>query len=141
MELPDVNVLVYAHRGESPHHHACRIWLDRTLKSNQPFGFSELVLSGFVRVVTNPRIFKSPTALDVALLFARKVREQPHATPVTPGSRHWEIFERLCTNAAATGNLVADAYLAALSIESGCEWITTDGDFARFSGLRWRRPF
>jgi toxin-antitoxin system PIN domain toxin len=141
MDLPDVNILVYAHRGESAHHQTCRTWLDRVLASDQAFGISELVLSGFVRVVTNPGIFKSPTPLDVALLFARTVREQAHATRVSPGSRHWEIFTTLCTDAGAKGNLVADAYLAAMAIESGCEWVTTDGDFARFPGLKWRRPF
>jgi len=141
MDLPDVNVLVYAHRGESAHHHACRTWLDRALQSNRAFAFSELVLTGFVRVVTNPGIFKSPTSLDVAFLFAQKVREQPHATRVSPGARHWEIFTNLCTEAGAKGNLIADAYLAAMAIESGCEWISTDGDFARFPGLKWRRPF
>lgn len=111
------------------------------MASDLPFGYSELVLSGFVRVVTSSGIFKTPTPLDEALLFARKVREQPHATPVAPGSRHWEIFANLCTDAGAKGNLIADAYLAAMAIESGCEWITTDGDFARFPDLKWRRPF
>jgi hypothetical protein len=60
---------------------------------------------------------------------------------VTPGSRHWTLFLDLCRKAGAKGNLVSDAYHAALAIESGCEWITTDRDFARFPGLRWRTPF
>jgi predicted nucleic acid-binding protein len=59
---------------------------------------------------------------------------------VVPGVRHWEIFDRLCRAAGAKGSLVADAYLAALAIESGSEWITTDRDFSRFPGLRWRHP-
>jgi toxin-antitoxin system PIN domain toxin len=111
------------------------------VRSEQAFGLSALVLSGFVRIVTSRSIFKSPTPLDDALLFTRILRQQPHAVPVTPGARHWEIFTRLCRDAGAKGNLVADAYLAAMAIESGCEWITTDGDFARFPGLKWRRPF
>ena len=110
------------------------------MRSDQPFGISELVLSGFVRIVTNRLIFKSPTTLGEALLFARILRAQPHAFAVTPGPRHWEIFARLCQDAGVKGNLVADAYLAAMAIESGSEWITTDGDFARFPGLKWRRP-
>ena len=57
-----------------------------------------------------------------------------------PGARHWAIFERLCKHAGAKGNLVADAYLAALAIERGCEWVTTDRDFSRFEGLKWRHP-
>jgi predicted nucleic acid-binding protein len=69
------------------------------------------------------------------------VRSGGGAVRVEPGPRHWDIFARLCTQNRARGNLVPDAYLAALAIESGSEWITTDGDYARFPGLNWRRPF
>jgi predicted nucleic acid-binding protein len=68
------------------------------------------------------------------------LREQPNRVQLEPGPRHWEIFERLCRESGAKGNLVADAYLAALAIESGCEWVTTDRDYSRFKGLRWRHP-
>jgi uncharacterized protein len=138
--LPDVNVLVYAHREDSPHHAACHAWLLATLKSDQAFGLSDAVLASVVRIVTHARIFKQPSRLDVVLAFVRSLRAQPHAVLVAPGPRHWDIFERLCRDAHARGNIVADAYLAALAIESGCEWVTTDGDFARFPGLKWRRP-
>jgi uncharacterized protein len=59
---------------------------------------------------------------------------------IQPGPRHWDIFIRLCREANATGNLVQDAWLAALAIEWGCEWITADRGFNRFNGLRWRSP-
>ncbi len=98
------------------------------------------MLSGFVRVVTNPRVFSPPVAIDQALRFAETIRSQPNAVVVAPGRRHWQIFSRLCREVEAKGNLVADAYLAALAIESGSEWITTDRDFTRFRGLRWRHP-
>ena len=140
MTLADVNILVYAHREDSPHHAVCHAWLLRTLKGDQAYGIAEPVLASVVRIVTHPRIFKQPTRIDVALAFVAGVRAQPHAVPVAPGPRHWEIFTRLCREADARGNLVADAWLAALAIESGCEWITTDGDYARFPGLKWRRP-
>lgn len=78
--------------------------------------------------------------LDAALRFVEGLRAQPNAVVVTPGHRHWEIFSRLCREVEAKGNLVADAYLAALAIESGSELITTDRHFARFRGLRWRHP-
>jgi predicted nucleic acid-binding protein len=58
----------------------------------------------------------------------------------TPGDRHFDIFESLCQGANARGNLVQDAWFAALAIEAGCEWITLDRDYARFDGLRWRAP-
>ena len=140
MTLPDVNVLVYAHREDSPHHAVCHAWLLATLKSDQAFGLSEAVLASVIRIVTHARIFKQPSRLDVALAFVKGLLVQPHAVRIAPGPRHWEIFERLCRDAHARGNIVADAYLAALAIESGGEWVTTDGDFARFPGMKWRRP-
>jgi uncharacterized protein len=138
--LLDVNVLVYAYHEASPGHDAYREWLTGTVARDEPFGLSELVLSGFVRVATHPRVFDPPAPVEAALAFADALRSQPNAVLVGPGAQHWAIFDRLCRAVAAKGNLVADAYLAALAIESGCEWITTDRDFSRFPGLRWRHP-
>ena len=133
-------MLVYAFHEGAPDHERYRAWLEATIASDEPVGVSELVLSGFVRVATHPRIFSPPAPIDQALAFASALRTQPNAVILTPGPRHWEIFERLCLAAGAKGNLVADAYLAALAIEAGSEWITTDRDFSRFPGLRWRHP-
>ncbi len=69
------------------------------------------------------------------------MQEPPSAKLVVPGGNHWKIFETLCRESAATGSLIQDAWFAALAIESGCEWITADRDYARFKGLRWRPPF
>lgn len=140
MVLVDVNVLVYAHRKDAPRHERYRDWLVRVLNDDAAYGMSDLVLSGFLRVITHPRVFRDPTPIDAALAFAAEVRTRPNCVPVSPGPRHWEIFTRLCTTAGARGNLIADAYLAALAIESGTEWITTDRDYARFPGLKWRHP-
>lgn len=133
-------MLVYAFREAAPEHHRFRQWLSAALASDEPFGISEHVLSGFVRVTTHPRIFSPPAPIERALEFANVLKSQPNAVVISPGFRHWGIFERLCLAADAKGNLVADAYLAALAIESGSEWITTDRDFSRFAGLRWRHP-
>jgi hypothetical protein len=141
MTLCDVNVLVYAHRPESRDHQRAHAWLRGALDADEAYGVSELVLASVVRLVTNPRIFSEPTPMELALEFANDIRTPAHAVQVSPGPRHWEIFSRLCRDARAKGNLVTDAYLAALAIESGCEWITLDGDFARFTGLKQRRPF
>lgn len=140
MILPDVNVLVYAFREDSPNHSAYREWLEDTLAAPGAFGVSDVVLSGVLRVLTHPRVFNPPTPPVAALAYVDAVRSQPNAVPIGAGDRHWEIFAELCRGANAKGNLVADAYLAALAIEHGCEWITTDRDFARFKGLRWRHP-
>jgi toxin-antitoxin system PIN domain toxin len=138
--VPDVNVLVYAHREDAVDHPAYREWLEAVLLGDEPFGLSDLVLSGFLRVVTHPRVFKKPSPLDAALEFAAELRDSPNCVAVQPGPRHWEIFTRLCRQARVRGNLVADAFLAAMAIESGGEWITTDRDYSRFPGLRSRHP-
>lgn len=121
-------------------HRRYAYWLDETIDSDEAYGVSEMVLSGFMRIVTNRRIMKPPSTVEEALGFMDDLREQPNAVTLAPGPRNWDIFERLCRDAAATGDLVPDAYLAALAIEHGAELITTDRDFARFDGLRWRHP-
>jgi hypothetical protein len=133
-------VLVYAYRADAVDHRRFRDWLIETIVSDASYGVSELVLSGFVRIVTHPRVFVDPSPVDAALTFASGVREQPNAVIVAPGVRHWTIFDGLCRGAGARGKLIPDAYFAALAIESGSEWITTDRDYARFPGLRWRHP-
>jgi toxin-antitoxin system PIN domain toxin len=141
MILPDINILVYAHREDAPNHIAYRTWLEELVNGDQAYGYTTLVFSGFLRVVTHPRVFDPQSNLSSALAFTEILRSQPNAVQISPGRRHWEIFKGLCEAANAKGNLISDAYLAALAIESGSEWITTDGDYARFPGLNWRRPF
>lgn len=140
MILPDVNVLVYAYREVAPGHTEVRGWLQSVVNGPHAYGYSDLVLSGFMRIVTHPQIFSPPTDLRDALAFAESIRSQPNAVPISPGPRHWGIFRDLCQQAGAKGNLIPDAFLAALAIESGSEWITTDQDYSRFPGLRWRHP-
>ena len=133
-------MLVYAHRRDTEHHVQCRTWVEAVLNGDEGYGISELVLSGFVRVVTHPKVFTKPSKAADALEFADQLRGQPNCVLVETGPRHWEIFRRLCSETGVKGNLVPDAYLAALAIESGCEWVTMDRDFGRFGGLRWRHP-
>ena len=141
MILPDVNVLLYAFRDDSVDHGRYRDWLDGVVNGAEAYAMSSQVLCSVARIATHPRIYAAPSRLEDAFAFARVLLEQPHCTVVQAGVRHYSIFEDLCRKAAANGNLVQDAWFAALALESGCEWVTTDGDFARFAGLRWRRPF
>jgi toxin-antitoxin system PIN domain toxin len=110
------------------------------VKSNATYGLSDLVLSGFLRIVTHPRILKTPLSSGDALRIVQNLRRRQNCFIVKPGERHWHIFSELCQHVKATANSVPDAYFAALAIESGCEWITADKGFARFPGLRWRHP-
>ena len=140
MILPDVNVLVYAFRAESQDHERYRAWLLDLANSDEAYAIAGMVLGSFVRVVTNHRIFRPPSPLDLALRFAERLLTPAQCITLSPGARHWAIFARLCRESGATGNLVPDAFLAALALEHGCELVTNDGDFARFKGLRWRHP-
>ncbi len=140
MVLLDVNVLVYAHREDTQDHEAYLAWLENLVNSDQAYGLSDLVLSGFLRVATHPKVFTRPSTMGEALAFVQELRGQPNCSVIAPGPRHWEIFCRLCQAAAIKGNLVPDAYLAALALESGSEWVTTDRDYHRFPGLRVRHP-
>ena len=140
MRLVDVNVLVYAFRADAPGHAAHRAWVEALVRSDEAYAVSDHVLAGFLRVVTHPRVFHPPTPIGPALAFAHAFRDRANAVLLAPGARHWSIFTRLCREAAAPGNRVPDAWLAALAIESGCEFVTTDRGFARFPSLRWRHP-
>jgi toxin-antitoxin system PIN domain toxin len=110
------------------------------LLSDHAYGLSDLVLSGFLRVVTHPKVFNPPSGTDKALAFVEELRSQPTCAIINPGPRHWDIFCRLCKTSGIKGNLVPDAFLAALAIESGSEWVTADRDYHRFPGLRVRHP-
>ena len=140
MILPDVNVLIYAFRSDADQHEAYRNWLEKVVNSPSAYAVAPQVIAGVVRICTHPRIFKHPSTLDDVLTFCKVLSEQPNASLVTPGERHWSIFESLCRQSRASGNLVQDAWFAALAIESGCEWITADRDYAKFDGLSWRTP-
>jgi len=138
VQLPDVNVLIYAHREDAPEHRRYAAWLRTLTAAPEPFALSEVVLAGFLRIVTNPRIFDPPTSMATAIRFCQRLVDWPRAVVIAPGDQHWDVFVGLCAN--IEGPLVTDAYLAALAIEHGCELITTDSDFARFARLRWRHP-
>ena len=140
MILMDVNVLVYGHREDVRYHRAYREWLESIINSNTAYAYSELVLSGLVRVVTHPKIFEQPTSLDVAIAFTEQIRSAPQAVGLVPGNNHWGMFLQCLKQISAKGNDVADAYHAALALEWDCDWVTTDKGFRRFKGLRVRHP-
>ncbi|MDP7112834.1 MAG: type II toxin-antitoxin system VapC family toxin [Myxococcota bacterium] len=141
MRMPDVNVLIYAHREDGhPEHAAYARWMTELATGAEPFALSSVALSGLVRIVTNPRVFRRPSTVDEVFGFVAELRQRPTARLLTPGPDHFDIFEDLCRRSDATGKLVADAYHAALAIEHGCTWASTDADFARFPGLRWEHP-
>lgn len=140
MILPDVNILVCAFDADSPLHEQCFNWVQHVITGPERYCISPQVLSSVMRIVTNHKIFKVPATTERALEFCESLIN-PRCELVRPGARHWGIFTRLCRESGATGNLIPDAWLAALAIEHGCEWVSSDTDFGLFPGLRWRKPF
>ena len=140
MVLPDVNVLVYAHRADLPEHSAYRPLLERLANGDEPLGLPDLVLSGFVRVVTNRRIFTEPTNSREAWAAVQRLVEAPAAMQLRAGERHWSLFRQLVTDIDARGNDITDAYLAAYCLEHNATWLSADRGFARFRRLRWSHP-
>ena len=140
MILCDVNVLIYAFRSDANDHALYKSWLESAINGPSAYGVAPQVLASVVRICTHPRIFNVPSSLDDVFGFSRALLEQPNATIILPGERHWEIFESVSQQSRSTGNIAQDAWFAALAIEFGCEWITTDRDYARFKGLKWRSP-
>jgi uncharacterized protein len=104
------------------------------------FRHSELVISGFLRVVTNRRVFREPSKMETGLEFIEQLLARPTCRLVRPGPRHLQIFFDMCRDFDLAAGLVPDAYHAALAIEHGCTWVTNDTDFARFAALSWSRP-
>ncbi len=140
MILMDVNVLVYAHREDVRDHCAYREWLESVINSKTVFAYSELVLCGFIRVVTHPKVFEQPSSPDAAIAFAEQIRTVPQAISLVAGNNHWQLFLQCLERISARGNDVPDAYHAALAMEWGCDWVTTDKGFRRFKGLRVGHP-
>jgi toxin-antitoxin system PIN domain toxin len=141
MLLPDVSVLIYAHREDSTvDHPRYAEWLTSLATGPEPFALSVLGLSGLARITTNPRVFKRPSTLDEVFGFIEQLVQRPTARVVGPGPEHLALFEQFCRDSGATGKLVADAQHAAVAIENGCTMVTTDSDYDRFPGLRWQHP-
>lgn len=135
MDLPDVNILINAFRSDLPHHSLCRDWIEKRISDDSRFGMSTLVLSSFIRIVTNQKIFRNPNTTKEALSFSEALTSQPNVVEIQPGRRHWKIFTRLCRSTNLVGYLIPDAYFAALTIEHSCRWVTLDADFRMFEKL------
>lgn len=138
MRMPDVNVLIYAHRADDPAHEFYRHWVEQLVAGPEPFALSLEVATAFVRIVTHASYPAGPTPLSQALTVIEALRQTPGCRLVAAGERHWDHFRRLCETTRATGKKVGDARHAALALEHGCTWVTRDSDFQDFvpAGLR-----
>ena len=140
MILIDANLLIYAHVNNLPQHFAAKGWLDECLNASAPVGLPWPSLLGFLRIVTNSRIFERPESNKDAWKQVKEWLECPSAWIPRPAERHVEILEGLLIDLNITANLVPDAHLAALAIEHGLILCSADGDFGRFPNLKWQNP-
>lgn len=141
MILPDVNTLVYAFHQDTPEHQPVARWLDSALAASEPLLLPDVVLTGFLRVVTNRRIFTDPAPARSALSFVEALRAAPASRALHPTDAAWRQLAQLIENDSyLVGNLVPDAWIAAMAMSSGAQVATADAGFARFEGLAWFNP-
>jgi toxin-antitoxin system PIN domain toxin len=138
--LVDANVLLYAEDSLSPYHDTARAWWDAQLSGMLPVCLCWTVLTAFIRIGTNRRVFERPLSLKDAIQRVQSWIDHPCTRLIHPTERHWQVLQELLEQGQAVGNLVSDAHLAALAIEHGCQLYSTDSDFARFPKLKWRNP-
>ncbi|RBP10636.1 hypothetical protein DFR50_118123 [Roseiarcus fermentans] len=140
MILPDVNLLIHAHNVDSAVHERARRWWDSCLAGNEGVGLAWVVMLGFIRIVTNRRIFERPLAVTDATARLEQWLAQPHVHVALPSDHHFARLRAELERLGAAGNLTTDAHLAVLAMERNYVLYSTDGDFARFPGLRWVDP-
>lgn len=139
MILPDVNVLLHAVNSDSPKNESISIWWDQCLSGVHPVYLAWIVILGFVRISTNPRIFNEPLSVSEADDYISDWLKQPPVHIIIPREGHWKIVKELLEEAGTAANLTTDAHLAALALQWDCTVYSTDTDFARFEGLKWKR--
>jgi hypothetical protein len=139
--LPEVNVLVYAFRREAERHEDYAGWLSGLLSGPEEPAYTEATLTGFLRIVTNPRIMAAPAPLPHALRFTDVLRTAPRARLLTAQRATWDqLAEWAAGDRGLRGNLVPDAWLAALARTHGARLATADRGFARYPGVDWFVP-
>ncbi len=135
--LPDVNVLLAGYRADHAHHRLARRFLDEARTGTRPLALSDFALASVVRLATNPRVFVQPDPVEGVLEYVEALLEPP-AHLLQPGGTHWSRFAELCRHLQLRGNLVPDAYLAAVALEQRAALVTFDRGFGRYPGMRWR---
>ena len=140
MILLDANLLIYAVNEDAPLNRKAKSWLESALSGQETVGFPWNVLLAFLRLTTRPGLLRRPLLVGKAFDLVASWLDQTSATIVHPGPRHLRVLRELLLPLGTGGNLTSDAHLAALAIEHGAELCSTDTDFARFHGLKWRNP-
>ena len=140
MKVVDLNVLLYVVNENAPHHQALLDWWESAVNGDESMGLPWVVLLGFLRIATNPKIFPNPLEPAAAISKIDTWLTLANTYLVREKDEHWEILRTLLAEAGTAGNLTTDAHLATLAISHGAVLVSCDSDFARFQGLRWENP-
>jgi len=140
MIVVDANLLIYSYDTDSSDHKKSRAWVEKMFSGAEPVGLPWQTVTAFLRVVTNRRLPGSRLTVEQATQIVEEWLEQPNVRILTAGDEHWSVLKRTMVEGRASGSLVSDAELAALTVEYGGVLYTADRDFARFPGLRWVNP-
>lgn len=136
MILPDVNLLIYAYNLGAPHHAAARTWWEDLMNRQEPVGLPLAVATGFLRLMTNPKVIQPPMALPDAISIVKSWLAAPNVTLLQVTPLDWDALAKI----GWTGAALSDAHLAALAIEHGAVLHTNDTDFQQCAGLQWHNP-
>jgi len=136
----DANLLIYSYDLDSAHHKKSLSWLEELLSGVEAVGLPWQSVSAFLRVITNRRLSGMRVTLEQAVQVVDEWLQQPNVQILVPADQHWSVLRQMILEGRASGPLVSDAEIAAITIEHGAVLHTTDRDFARFPGLRWKNP-
>ena len=140
MIVVDANLLIYSYDLDSAHHKKSLSWLEELLSGVEAVGLPWQSVSAFLRVITNRRLPGTRVTLEQAVQVVDQWLQQPNVQVLVPADQHWSVLRQMILEGRASGPLVSDAEIAAITIEQGGVLHTTDRDFARFLGLRWKNP-
>lgn len=140
MIIPDINLLIYAHNDQDSRHIIAKTWWESRLNGDKPVGLPWVVTSGFIRLMTHPRVLNRPMTAAQATDTVRAWLQQPVVRIVTPGEDFTDIFLNYLNTIGTAGNLTTDAQIASIVVENQATLFSNDSDFERFPGLRWKNP-
>ncbi len=140
MIIPDVNLLIYAYDSSSPHHAAAAEWWRGCMTGHEEIGLATVVVFGFVRLITNARVFQNPLTVKEAAKHVESWIARPQVQIIDPTRHHVSDVLELLTESGTSGNLTTDAQIAALVRQEKAVVHSNDTDFLRFPGIRWHNP-
>jgi uncharacterized protein len=140
MIVLDLNLYLYAINRDAPQYKKAHLFLEKVFSSNEQIGIPWIVILGFLRISTNPRLLPNPLTPEKAISVMEAWLHLRNICILHPSEEHWNIFVEILRPLGLAGNLTSDAHLAALCIEHGAKLFSSDNDFNRFQKLRFENP-